>query len=70
MTGETDVRHDLTGVVATQVQSFSDTELAQFMMTMMLIGELHPTGNPHTKSPLLDELPPTITLTSARSGSR
>lgn len=49
-------RHGLTAVVAEHVQSLSDTELARFMVTLMLIGELHPTESPHADSPLLDEI--------------
>ena len=51
-----DVQHNVTGAVATQVPSFSDTELAQFMMTMLLIGELHVLDTHHTKSQLLDDV--------------
>ncbi|NOT56311.1 MAG: ParB/RepB/Spo0J family partition protein [Deltaproteobacteria bacterium] len=46
----------MTAIVDTQVQRLSDAELAQFMVTLMLIGELHPADSRHEDSPLLDEL--------------
>lgn len=50
------VRHGLTAVVATHIQGFSDTELARFMVTLMLIGELHPAESRHPDRPLLEAL--------------
>lgn len=46
----------MTEIVDTRVQSLSDAELARFMVTLMLIGELHPVDNRYEESPLLDEL--------------
>ena len=49
-------QRNLTGVVAAQVPGFSDTELAQFMITMLLIGELRLVDIQRTKNTLLDEI--------------
>lgn len=47
---------NLTSVVASQVPGFSDTELAQFMITMLLIGELRLTDIGRTQATLLEEI--------------
>ena len=49
-------QRNLTGIVASQVPGFSDTELAQFMITMLLIGELRLTDIPRAEKTLLDEV--------------
>jgi len=49
-------QRNLTSVVASQVPGFSDTEVAQFMITMLLIGELRLTDIGSTKKTLLDEI--------------
>jgi len=49
-------QRNLTSVVASQVPGFSDTELAQFLITMLLIGELRLTDTPRAKKTLLDEV--------------
>jgi ParB family transcriptional regulator, chromosome partitioning protein len=50
------VQHNLTGAVAAQVPSFSDTELTQFMVTMLLIGDLRLIDTHRPKKTLLDEI--------------
>jgi hypothetical protein len=47
---------NLTGVVASQVPGFTDIELAQFMITMLVIGELRLPDIGSTKKTVLDEI--------------
>jgi hypothetical protein len=49
-------QRNLTSVVASQVPGFSDSALAQFMITMLLIGELRLTDIGSTQKTLLEEI--------------